>query len=145
MTNTETKYSTLIGKLRNAKPVDSNPDLLTDEIMCSISMHPRKKASLVFSWVRPLLTAAAVFLLGLFLYQQAETTNNLQKVNASVLVKLAPFHKPDCITYSTSKLPENRKLLNEYICYMKSNQAENENSKQFYRKYLPKNQVTVIQ
>lgn len=145
MTNTETKYNSLIGKLRNAEPVDANPDLLTDEIMRSISLEHRNKTSLILAWVRPLMTAAAAFLLGLFFYQQAETTNSFQEVTSAKYAILMPLHKPDCNAETTNKLPENRKLLNEYLCYMKSNQAENENSKQFYLKYLPKNQETIAQ
>ena len=138
MTNTDIKYNTLIGMLRNAKPIERDPDLLTDEIMRSISMQHKNKASLVFVWVRPLLTTAAVILLSLFFYQQVQTTNPLKNTSISGNIKVSFLHKPGCNTDLTSKLPENRKLLNEYICYMKSNQAENEKSKQFYRKYLPK-------
>lgn len=145
MTNTETKYNSLIRKLRNATPVDGNPDLLTDEIMRSISLEHKNKASLMFVWARPLMTAAAIFLLGLFFYQQVETTNTLQEVTYAKYVILTPHHKLDCDADSTINLPENRKLLNEYICYMKSNQAENEISKQFYLKYLPKNQEPIAQ
>lgn len=145
MTNTETKYSTLIGKLRNAKPVDGNPDLLTDKIMQSISLQKQNKTTLILAWVRPLMTAAAVFLLGLFFYQQSETTNSFQEVISAKYAILTPLHKPDCDADLTLKLPENRKLLNQYICYMKSNLAENENSKQFYLKYLPKNQAPVAE
>lgn len=145
MTNTETKYNSLIGKLRNATTVDGNPDLLTDEIMRSISLQHNNKASLMFVWARPLMTAAAIFLLVLFLYQQVETPNALREVTSAKYVILAHHHKPDCGADSTIKLPENRKLLNEYICYMKSNQVENEISKQFYLKYLPKNQEPIAQ
>lgn len=145
MTNTETKYNSLIVKLRNAKPVDANLDLLTDEIMRSISLQHRNKTSLILARVRPLMTAAAVFLLGLFFYQQAETTNSFQEVTSSKYAILIPLHKPDCDANSTIKLPKNRKLLNEYLCYMKSNQVENENSKQIYLKYLTKNQEIIAQ
>lgn len=145
MTNSETKYNTLIGNLRNAKPVDRNSDLLTDEIMRSISLVHKNKAYLMFVWARPLMTAAAIFLLGLFFYQQVDSTNTLQEVTSAKYVILAPHYQPDCDADSTIKLPENRKLLNEYICYMKSNQAENEISKQFYLKYLPKNQEPIAQ
>jgi hypothetical protein len=145
MKNTEKKYNALIGKLRNAIPVDGNPDLLTNKIMQSISLHPKSAPSRLLVWVRPLMTAAAIFLLGLFFFQQYETTNYPQEIAASRDIKLTPLYKPNCNSESTMKLQKNRKLLNEYICYMKSNQAENENSKQFYLKYLPKNQETIAQ
>lgn len=145
MTDTKTKYNTLIGKLRNAKPVDGNPDLLTDEIMRSINMRHKNRTSTGLVLTRQLLTAAAVFLLGLFFYQQAETTSAFQDVPVSGYANLPPLHKPDCNSESTMKLPENRKWLKEYICYMKSNQAENENSKQFYQKFLPENEEFIAQ
>lgn len=140
MANTEAKYDKFIEKLRNAKPVDGNSDLLTDEIMRAIQLKPKNKAYIGLLWVRPLMTAAAIFFLGLFFYQQTGTTNNLQESTVSEELKLTPLHNPVCNTESTLKLPEKRKLLNEYICYMKSNQAENQNSREFYYKYLPKNQ-----
>jgi len=145
MTNTEKKYIALIGKLRNAKPVDGNPDLLTNKIMQSISLHQKSVTSRLLVWVRPLMTAAAIFLLGLFFYQQSETTNDPQEITVSRDIKLTPLHKPNCNSEPTMKLPENRKLLNEYICYMKSNRAENQNSREFYRKHLPKNQEFIAQ
>jgi hypothetical protein len=145
MKNTESKYNELIGKLQNAIPVDGNPDLLTDEIMRSIRLQHKNRTSGWLVWVRPLLTAAAMFLLGLFFYQQAETTNNLQDVGVSGYVKLPPVQEPECNSESAAKLTENSKLLSGYICYMKSNQAENRNSREFFRKYLPKNQATIAQ
>lgn len=142
MKNTESKYNELIAKLRNAKPVNGNPDQLTDEIMRSIRLQHKIRSFNGLVWVRPLMTAAAMFLLGLFFYQQAESTNNLQEDAASVVIKLTPLQiqKPDCNSKLTQELPENKKLLNEYICYMKSNQAENQNSREFYHKYLHNNQ-----
>jgi hypothetical protein len=141
MAKTETKYKLLINRLANAKPVADNPGLLTDEIMRTIRLH-KKTSTRMLVWVRPFMTAAAIFLFGLFFYQQSGTMNNLQEATALRTVKLTP-HNQDCSSELTPILPEKRKLLNEYICYMKSNQVENEKSKNFYLKYLSKNQGNI--
>lgn len=145
MTNTETKYKILVDRLRNVKPVATNPDILTDEIMASIARQNNTAVTQIIIWMRPVMTAAALFLLGMLLYQQVETTHVIQETSVSKYVKPVFQNKANCSSDSTLKLPENRKLLNQYICYMKSNQAENENSKQFYLKFLPKNKVAIIQ
>ncbi|MFA5972127.1 MAG: hypothetical protein WC780_07240 [Lentimicrobiaceae bacterium] len=145
MTNTETKYEILVDRLRNVKPVATNPEMLTDEIIASIARQNETAATPFLAWVRPVMTAAALFLLGLLSYQQVETTNVIQETSVSRFVKPAFQNKANCSSDAALKLPENRKLLNKYICYMKSNQAENENSKQFYQKFLPKNKASIIQ
>jgi hypothetical protein len=138
MTDTETKYKTLIDKLRAEKPVAGNPVIMTDEIMHSISLQHKKAMPGFLVWFRPLMTAAALFFFSLFLYQQVESTDKIfdnahvKHINPSLIIK------PDCNSDSTMSLSENRELLKQYICYMRSNIVENENSKQFYHKYLPK-------
>jgi len=141
MTDTEAKYKILIDRLKNAKPRVADPDLLTDEIMLSISLQNRNTASRLIVWVRPLMTAAALFLLGLFLYQQLETHATIQDFTLVKSVKPSFLNKINCSSESTLKLSENRKLINQYICYMRNNMAENENSKQFYLKYLPEQRL----
>jgi hypothetical protein len=138
MADTETKYKILIDRLREVKPIAGNPELLTDEIMQAIGLQHQNSASRLIVWVRPLMTAAAVFLFGLFLYQQHETTDIIQDNTLTQYVKPTFLNKTNCSSESTFNLSENRKLLNKYICYMRNNMAENEQSKQFYQKYLPK-------
>lgn len=145
MTDTETKYKLLIHGLRNAKPGAGNPDLLTDEIMQAIRLQHKKTTTRFLIWVRPAMTAAALFLFSLFLYLQLETTDTTEDVTQAKYVKPLFLSKTVCSSDSTLDLSENRKLLNQYICYLRSNIAENENSKQFYQKYLPKNRSIIAQ
>jgi hypothetical protein len=145
MTDTESKYKILIEKLRDAKPDAANPDLLTDEIMQAIRLQNKKATPRLFIWIRPVMTAAAIFLFGLFLYQQFETTDAFQDNTLAKYVKPSFLNKTDCSSDSTLNLSENRKLLNQYICYLRNNIAENETSKQFYQKYLPKNRSIITQ
>lgn len=142
---TETKYKILIDRLRNAKPDAGNPDLLTDKIMQAINLQHKKATPGLLVWIRPLMTAATLFLFGMFLYQQLETTDAFQDNTLAKYVKPSFLNKTDCSSDSTLNLSENRKLLNQYICYLRSNIAENETSKQFYQKYLPKNRSIITQ
>jgi len=145
MTDKENEYNILIGRLRDAKPVAGNPELVTDEIMRTIGSHSQNTTPRMLVWVRPLMTAAAVFLFGLFLYQQFETTDTMQDITIAEYTKPSFLNKTNCSSDSTLNLSENRKLLKQYICYMRSNMAENENSKQFYQKYLPKTRSLISQ
>jgi len=138
MKDTETKYKILIDRLREAKPDAGNPDMLTAEIMQAIGLQHQNSASRLIVWVRPLMTAAAVFLLGLFLYQQLELPETIQEATISKSVNLSLLNKTNCSYDSTSKHSENKQLFQKYMCYMRNSMAENEQSKQFYQKYLPK-------
>lgn len=144
MTATETKYKILIDRLRDAKPVAGNPDLLTDEIMKGIIQQKIAPQGLLV-WIRPIMTAAALLLFGLFLYQQFETNEIIHDMTLTKYEKPSLLNKTTCISDSTLILSENRNLLNQYLCYMRNNQAENEKSKQFYQKYLPKNRSIITQ
>lgn len=137
MTDTETRYKNLIGRLRETRPDAGNPDLLTDEIMHAINLHHKKTAPRLLVWIRPLMTAASLFLFGLFFYQQVETDDIVQDTKITIHIKPVPENETNCGSSSTMNLSENRKLLNKYVCYLRSNMAENKNSKQFYQKYLP--------
>lgn len=145
MTDTEIKYKILIDRLRDAKPDAGNPDLLTDEIMQAIRLQHKNAMPGLLVWIRPLMTAAALLLFGLFLYQQFETNDTIQDITVAKFIKPVFINKTNCSSDSTLNLSENRKLLNQYICYLRSNIAENENSKQFYQKYLPKYRSTNTQ
>ncbi len=145
MTNKNTKYDTLIARLRDAKPVVPDADMLTDEIMLAISKQNKNTSYRVLNWFRPFMTAAAMFLLGLFLYQQLENTGSVQQVTAANYDKHILKKTLNCTLDSKMNLTEKRKLLNQYICYMKINRTENENLKLFYLKYLPKDQADIFQ
>jgi len=140
-----TTYETLIGKIRDAKPLPEDPDALTESIMKVIQEKQQQKGLHIPAWVRPLMTSAAVFLLGLFIYQQLETTNNTQEAVTIQPAKIDLVVTSKCIPDETKNTTKNRRLLNQYICYLKSNMMANENSKSFYIKYLPKNQTALLQ
>ncbi len=79
MTNQEKRYHRTIQILRQNKPETDNGSLLTDSIMEQIKLLNNKQTpttQLVLRWVS---SSAAIFLLGLFLFQQT----NIAKLNAS--------------------------------------------------------------
>lgn len=145
MTDTEKAYNDLIGKLRVTKPVAGNPEQVTEEIMRAIGSIHRNNETRWLVWVRPLMTAASLFLFGLFLYQQFETNSSMPEITQAKYIKTSFLNKTNYCSASTSNLSENNKLVKQYICYMRTNMAENENSKQFYQKYLPKNRSFITQ
>jgi hypothetical protein len=145
MTSTEKKYEILLNRLRDLKPVADNPDILTDKIMVSIGRQKNSANPKILVHLHTLMTAAAVFLLGLLTYQQVVTTDYTHEISISNYVKPVIHPKTNCGSDLTLKLPENSKLLIQYICYMKNNQVENNNSKQLYRKFLPKNKASIVQ
>jgi hypothetical protein len=145
MTDKEKEYNILIGRLREAKPVAGNPELMTDEIMLAISSRNQNTAPRLLVWMRPLMTAAALFLFGLFLYQQFESTDTKQDITIAGYIKPSFHNKTNCSSASTLNLSENSKLLKQYICYMRSNIAENENSKQVYQQYLLRTRSLITQ
>jgi hypothetical protein len=145
MTSTEKKYEILLDRLRNKKPVADNPDILIDKIMDSIGRQKNTSTPQIFVYLHAVMTTAAIFLLGLLLYQQVTTTIYTHEISISNYVKPVIHPKTNCGSDLSLKLPENSKLLIQYICYMKNNQVENNNSKQLYRKFLPKNRASIVQ
>lgn len=145
MTSTETKYEILLDRLRDAKPVADNPDVLTDKIMDSIGQQKNASTPQILVYLHAVMTAAALFLLGLLSYQHVATTIYTHEISISNYVKPVIQHKTTCGSDFTLELPEKNKLLIQYICHMKNNQLENNNSKQLYRKFLPKNRASIVQ
>jgi hypothetical protein len=140
MENHDYNYGKLITKLRTSSPLLIEPARLTDSIMNSIEANKIKstKGKLIF-WLRPILSAAAVLMLGLFLYQANENFGVPHSGSSSRLLNLTLQQKDFC--EGISKLePQNKKhFISQYLCYVQRNSTENKALNQILSKMNPKN------
>lgn len=145
MTTQDSKYNSLINTLRKSKPVSENAELIIENIMLSVQENRRIKPNKIIVWMRPLLTSAALVLLGLLFYQ----TNNVETIrnsdNQFKSVNFTFVKKEPCGSFSTGKFQRSTNLMSQYKCYMRSNHLENEVSKKIYSKYLAKIQKSEAQ
>jgi hypothetical protein len=124
----EDKLNNLLGKLREQKPVLNDAEKLTDDIMHEIRNNSQRQNSRFLILLRAVSSAAAILLLGLFLFQQnksnaASLTNtpthlNVIKINIDSL----------CIQRQSNNQID---LLETYFCYIKQNSIKNNLLKSF--------------
>jgi len=145
MTNQDFKYNTLITKLQSAKPEVKDAAWLTDDIMLAISEMKHGRSHGIVFWLRPVMSAAALFLFGLFLYQSYDEAVIPQSDSRSNSLKSAFIKKEYCGTNSILNIQDKQSLVNEYLCYIKNSRIENLESKEMYLKILGKIQNDEIQ
>jgi len=121
----DTKYNTLVKKLQNARPSVSAPDLLTDRIMASIGSENLNKSSRTMQWIRIVSSAAAIFLLGLFLFQANENNHTAASGSNSRLLNLKLQTQELCGIAAMSKMQTKKDLVTMYTCYMQKNIVAN--------------------
>jgi hypothetical protein len=151
-------YDQLINRLKQVQPKPASPEGLTDSIMNSINIQKGGKRRFIilkanhsqwlwFNGFRVITSAAAIFLIGLFLLQQNEINSKLSRLEDQVArtqlpaasdeqLVAAEFQKvklflPDSVVNSlvdsvqTDMLQINRRSLNFML--QKIQQLENEN------------------
>ena len=130
MKKTDEKLDNLIVKLRQAKPVLTDAQLITDKIMQRIKMRSSQPKSHILIWFRSISGAAAILLLGIFLFQ----LNDAQ----SIAINNKPTHFIEnkinidslCFQDVTNKRAD---LMHIYFCYMQCNSIKNEQSRSFIK------------
>jgi flagellar basal body-associated protein FliL len=131
MKNTEDKIDHLIGKLRLNTPELQDADLLTDQIMKNLKRTSQPNY-LIF--IRIVSSAAAVFLLGLFLFQQTET-----EAMSSTSAPTHPIVNKIDIDIDSTCLQNQAKgqitLLETYLCYMQENAQKNNQLKAYTQQF----------
>jgi len=116
------KYEHLLEKLRQTQPVLNDAAMLTDSIMQQIEQHRSSSQPHFLLWFRAISSSAAIFLLGLFVFQQSEAQNPVDdQVHSPVLVTQVSIDST-CIQYQSTSEPN---LLKTYLCYMQQNAIEN--------------------
>lgn len=141
MENTNDNYYREIEKLRKIEAKPKNPTALTESIMAAIDQSHGKRTVHVLYWVRPVLTAAALFLFGLFLYQQTESTE--QTISSGTprrSVIEASAYASNCFAQSSQEKDESKSLLQKYLCYMQHSGVESRKEKLFLLKQLSRYQ-----
>lgn len=110
----EDTYKNIIVRIRETKPELEQPELLTERIMNEINKKvPLKKSdfNLLYKVIQPILSAAAIFLTGLFIIQY----------NEPVQVKYSNFKQnntfpeiQESLTVKKSGSPDNKTWVREY-------------------------------
>jgi hypothetical protein len=131
MNNNDEKYTALIKKLSLTKPRPIDEEALTATIMEAILRKPQQSNRIIL-WMRPIIATAAVFLLGLYIYQQSDSEIGSQS-NTLIHHPQMAFSKEnyDCNFKSESEKYVHKSLFSQYLCYLKHNQSEKAKSKLF--------------
>lgn len=124
----EEKYKKLIDKLKNIEPVLDNPEVLTEKIMSSLKTDRRNKLKEVILFARPWLSAAAIFLTGLFIYQKVPMMEDKPDTKI-VSEKKTELTSNKCLTSFLLNQP-GKNFFNSYMCYLKEAELKNRSSEQ---------------
>ena len=76
---TDSDYNELISKLRTTSPQINKSEELTEKVMGLIQHEKNNYFIRNINWIRPVLSAAAVFLLGLFMFELGNAPTEIQK------------------------------------------------------------------
>jgi hypothetical protein len=123
------KYDQIIQHLRQQKPEMTDAEMLTDSIMERITPKMKMSTPSFLLIVRAISSSAAIFLLGLFLYQQVNTTelNTISPIATVVEPKIEV--RSECLQNAKSK---EKNILEVYLCYIKMNSIKNQQFQSFY-------------
>ncbi len=128
------KYKILITKLKSINPSISDPEMLTDSIMKSI--HPLKhKNNGVVVFLQSFASAAAMLLIGLFLYQTNESVTNSEVSEKSRLMNITVQKAEYCDNEQNSEIQDQKQQVKRYLCYLNRNTRENKASKDVFTKF----------
>lgn len=124
MENTENKLENLIRNLRQQMPELDNAELVTNKIMNGIDRKAQRPKSFTMGWIRIVSSSAAVFLLGLFIFQQTEK----EEVNSNVHSQYLPVQHINIDSLCIQNSKNKREI---YFCYMQRNAYKNQQLKLF--------------
>ena len=128
MENTEEKIDMLIHTLRSTPPELSDAGMLTENIMKKIKDRKRQKKPVLLIWIRAVSGSAAILLLGLFLFQQNETTTITSNDKQSITFENKINIDSICLQ---NQLNSKANLLSIYICHLQQNAVKNKQYRTF--------------
>jgi hypothetical protein len=135
MKKEEQKYNELIGKLRQEPRLDK-PEDLTEKIMVSLKKKDSKVVRMIIL-IRPWISAAAIFLIALFIYQNNEIPN--QNISPKPVAKIMEKPEPhDCLAELRNRKINRKTLLQTYQCYQKQSEQKSNSAEQLMMKYQHK-------
>ncbi len=135
MEKDELKYNELIGKLRSNEPILDNPEELTEKIMWSLNKKDSKITKVIIL-ARPWLSAAAIFLVALFIYQNNDAPVEKVKTIPVATNREKPEH--DCLAGLRNGKINRRILFQTYQCYQKQSEEKRSSTEQLMMKYQQK-------
>ena len=118
-----------INNLKRQKPEIKDTEMLTDSIMERITPKNKRQTPSYLLIIRTISSSAAVFLLGLFFFQQTNSTElNTSSSTAKVAELKIEVHS-ECLTKANSK---EKSVLAVYLCHIKMNSIKNQQFQSFY-------------
>lgn len=138
MENKDLKYDILIGNLRRQEPGLVNPEELTSHIMSSLHKGKRNTTAGIIIRMRPWLSAAAVFLIALFIYQNADVSapdTSEKSVTSSNAIKSEPDR---CLAGLRNGKINRETLLRSFECYQRQSERKSSTTEQLMMKYQHK-------
>jgi hypothetical protein len=114
--NTEEKYKILLHKLQESKPVLQNPEEVTQDIMSKLKRKEDDTFTRIIIRLRPWISTAAIFLIGLFIYQQTEVPVEENRQNPIQVSESLPIRK-ECLQELKQEKPDRQSILRTYYCY----------------------------
>lgn len=108
-------------------------DSLTDSIMAEIGRQKEHKSIPWLTWARVGLSSAAILLLGLFLFQQAELDDTTAYASIEPVVETTLEADSACMQMLGS---EHLNFLQTYLCYLQQNAIDNKQFRTFPQKKL---------
>ena len=128
-------YNELIEKLQKMKPELTNEEELTERIMEAVKLQSVKKPAKLILLIRPVITAAAVFLTGLLVLQQMDIPKlPSEPVALSQKELIVNNSFINCFTSEKTE-KDSVNFINRYLCYVKQSKLESNNSKMLKMKF----------
>jgi len=118
-----------INNLKRQKPEMTDAEMLTDSIMERITPKNKRKTPSFLLVIRTISSSAAVFLLGLFFFQQTNTTELYTNSPTAKVAELKIEVHSECLTKVNSK---EKSVLDVYLCRSKTNSIKNQRFQSFY-------------
>lgn len=132
MENQADRYELLMEKLRQTPPVLHDAEGLTGRILQEIGNPSFQKESHLILWFRVVSSAAAVFLLGLLLFQQSEPQNMAPDDHQTQAMQTS--FRPDTLARLAS-LNDSTSLMQAYLCYRQQNSIKNDQFRKQYENF----------
>lgn len=126
MKNQEDKLDMLLHKLSNTAPELTNAEMLTENIMQNIKDKTNHRSPVLLTWIRAVTSTAAIFLLGLFLFQQnvMETTVTATNQSSSPVIRI----NIDSVCLNNLHNPASN-MMAVYMCHLQQNSIKNKQFK----------------
>jgi hypothetical protein len=115
MKNTENKLDQLLDNLSRQKPELQDAGFLTDSIMNEIRKKTHRSTPPLLIWIRTISSSAAIFLSGLFLFQQNDAVATVSYNKSVPLIENNINIDSMCMTNLKNKQTN---LMETYFCYM---------------------------